>query len=79
MLEVNLRGFVLAYILEVADEHFCGVFSWFALWYFDREEGVFTDSSSNGNTLTGRSVGFFPVELEGKLSATWAGVKSGCY
>jgi len=44
-----------------------------ALWHFDKG---FTDSSGNGNTLIGKGVVRFSVELAGKLSTTWAKIKS---
>jgi hypothetical protein len=47
-----------------------------ALWHFNKVTGFFTDSSGNGNTLTGKGVGFLSVEPAGRLSATWARIKS---
>ena len=46
-----------------------------ALWHFDKVHFRFTDASGNGNMLIGRGEGF-SVEPAGKLSTTWANIKS---
>ena len=48
-----------------------------ALWHFNEGKGNFRfkDSSGNGNTLIGKGSGF-SVEPAGKLSTTWAKIKS---
>jgi len=47
-----------------------------ALWHFNgNNEARFKDSSGNGNTLVGKGIRF-SVQPQGKLSTTWAEIKS---